>query len=914
MAMIAVQIVLERLAALVAEEIKLLGGVRDAVDELRNALESMKSFLHDAELRAETDQGVETWVKQVRDLAYETEDVLEDFFLSQDRPATFRNYIPKLKARHRLANKVQKIKLRIRTISDAKNAFSFDVTTSSRGTTATTWEKLHDPRLASLYLDESDVVGIENPKSQLITWLVDGKPELTSACVVGMGGLGKTTLVKQVFDSQPTRRSFQCYSWVTVSKVFTPEDLLRAALRGFLEATNEPVPEGLESLTDIELIHKLRNHLQEKRYVIVFDDVWSIHAWDVVKYALPDCKCGSRIIFTTRLSSFAASVENMRHLYNLQPLPEHEAWTLFCSKAFRGEYKGICPKELEKISQSILNKCEGLPLAIVAIGGLLSKKNKVIMEWKRVLERIGEELKSGNKLGTLGRILLLSYDDLPYQLKPCYLYLSVFPEDYLIKRMKLIRLWVIERFVQEKHGLTVEEVAEDYLNELVSRNLIQAVDMDYSNRVKTCRIHDLMREIIQQKSRDESLVVTLNGNVMLQNQKVRRLSIHYDSDGIPAVNANQYVRSLLFFRSIGGWHTLSTPLFDSFKLLRLLEVEHSGLSVFPIELVELTHLRYLSLRKTKISELPEAIGKLKYLEILDLKFSGVTSMPNAILQLKHLCQLRNYRYHSGSSIVFSASRGMSVPKGIGKLTSLQKLGHVEVVDEDGSLVREMAQLTELRRLGILKLTEKHETDLCVTLERLRHLTAVYMDTSETDVLLNLNSVSSPPPNLQKMYLKCKLPILPKWIHHLQFLAKIVLQHSNLASDPLLALQWMPSLVELELRDAYSGEELLSVAGGYPNLKKLSLSKMEELSSVRVEVGAMPKLRRLDIKWCRKLNRAPFGIEHLKNLEDMLLLHMPWGFLNTIKLSSGEDFVRVRHIRTITYVYESRGRWVAETLQ
>lgn len=294
------------------------------------------------------------------------------------------------------------------------------------------------PRLASLYIDEADVVGNENPKDLLVTWLVEGEEKLTSISVVGMGGLGKTTLVKKVYDSQPIRRFFDCHSWVNVSKSFTPMELLQAALKGFLEATEEPSPERIESMTDIQLVGAIKKHLQQRRYVIVFDDVWSANAGEAIKYAFPDCNCSSRIVFTTRLSNLAASIEITGHVYHRQPLPEEEAWTLFCKKAFRGERMAVCPQELQEISQSILKKCEGLPLAIVAIGGLLSKKNKEGWEWKKVHDSLAAELKCDNNLGSLGRILLLSYDDLPYYLKLCYLYLSVFPEDYLIKRMKLI--------------------------------------------------------------------------------------------------------------------------------------------------------------------------------------------------------------------------------------------------------------------------------------------------------------------------------------------------------------------------------------------------------------------------------------------------------------------------------------------
>jgi disease resistance protein RPM1 len=775
-------------------------------------------------------------------------------------------------------------------------------------TSSATVEKWHDPRLAALYLDEADVVGIENPKHRLVSWLVEGEEKLSSISVVGMGGLGKTTLVKKVYDSQPIRRSFDTHCWVTVSKSFASTELLRVALQGFLVTANEPVPDNLQSMTDLQLIDALRNYLRRRRYVIVLDDVWTVNAWETIKYAFPDCNCGSRIIFTTRLSNLAESIENSSHVYELQALPENEAWTLFCMKAFRGEHKAVCPPELEKMSRNILKKCEGLPLAIVAIGGLLSKKKNEGLEWKKVHDCLATELKSNNDLGSLRRILQLSYDDLPYYLKQCYLYLSVFPEDYLIKRMKLIRLWIVERFVEEKQGFTMEEVAEEYLNELVNRSLIQVVEMNYFNRVKTCRVHDLMREIIQMKSREESFVMIANGARIGQNEKVRRLSIHENSEEVHSDMRFPYLWSLLSFSS----HYSFEHGFRNYKLLRVLNLDRAPLYSFLPELVELIHLRYLSLRWTMISELPDTIRKLKYLEILDLKRSFVSSLPAGITQLTCLCQLRNYRHSFQPSSFFPDTHGMRVPSGIGRLTSLQKLGSVEV-NEDYELVRELGKLTSLRRLGILKLREEQGMDLCYTLDRLKHLTSLYLVSLNKTEFLQFDSFSSPPKYLQRLYLKCSLPALPGWIASLQYISKLVLQYSNLKSDPLKALQKLPSLVLLELRQAYAGEELCCDPSGFPKLKKLGLHELERLRRIRIAKGSMPVLERLDMTACTVLETVPDGIENLKNIEDLVLGDMPSTFIKTIERYSGEDFWRVQHITTITRIYESRGRWVSETL-
>ncbi|KAL7171415.1 hypothetical protein ACSBR2_036131 [Camellia fascicularis] len=751
MAMMAVKVVLEKLGSLIAEEAQFLGGVGNGVAELRDDLESMRSFLQDAEARSESDKGVQTWVKQVRDVAYNTKDILEEFLhrLSPPQGDGFFQFLRKgyhhlrqLRARHGSAVQVEAVKRKVKAISERRNAFSFKRIEEATSSAATT-----------------------------------------------------TQTVKKYFDR---------HAWITVSQSITAVELLRAALKDFLEETKEPIPEGIDTMDERQLINKLRGYLQQKRYVVVFDD------------------------------------------------------------------------------------------------------NKHLLEWKKVHDSLSVEVKNNSSLEMLERILLLSYIDLPYHLKCCFLYLSVFPEGYLIKRMKIIWLWVVERFVEEKPGLTAEEVAEDYLNELVSRSMIQVVQKDNFNRVRTCCVHDIMREIIQLKSRDESFaMILLNDRRMSTDEKIHRMSIHANcKEELPSDMRFTSLRSLLVFVSTRSSMSLGKTFFKGFKLLGVLELELAPLYEFPPELTEMIHLRYLSLRSTMIRKLPESIGKLKKLEILDLEhclMTCISSLPNGILKLKHLCQLRGYGYCFESSTMFASTYGMNLPGKIGELTNLQKLGNVEVND-NGDMLRELGKLTQLRRLGILKLTQENGMELCSSLEKLKHLTALYTVSISTTEPLHLNSLSSGTRFLQRLYLKSSLPTLPKWIASLQYLAKLVLQHSNLNDDPLKSLQGLPNLVVLELREAFVGEELCCNIGGYPRLKKLSLQQLSQLKRVQVEQGAMPGLRGLDIAACEKLEMVPLGIEHLRNLQRLMVWFMPWRFYQTIERPHGEDFWKVQHVQTIEAIY------------
>ncbi|GAB2215312.1 hypothetical protein Droror1_Dr00019695 [Drosera rotundifolia] len=292
--------------------------------------------------------------------------------------------------------------------------------------------------------------------------------------VDGMGGLGKTTVVRKVYKDGAVATSFQFRTWITVSERYSIVALLKEIMGQFLEAAKRisginTIPEHLEApkeTTDVPtLIDALRNFLLDKRCLVVFDDVWDVELWKYIKCAFPDQGNGSKILITTRDEMVAAawkrSLDN--HVYKLQP---DEAWDLFCNMAFRGDNK-LCPSELEHLSLDIVGRCEGLPLAVVAIGSLLSTKPKFLSEWQRLYKNLGFHLQHNSQLKDVGRILFLSYHDLPYYLKPCFLYFGMFPEDYSISHGRLVRLWAAEGFLEK--GRTPEEVdefAEEYLLEL----------------------------------------------------------------------------------------------------------------------------------------------------------------------------------------------------------------------------------------------------------------------------------------------------------------------------------------------------------------------------------------------------------------------------------------------------------------
>ncbi|THG08777.1 disease resistance protein RPM1-like [Camellia sinensis] len=681
MAESAVTFLLKKLiAALHHEEVKLLRGVWGEVTYIKDELERMTAFLNVADQAShESDEELKVWVKQVRDVVYDTNDVLDEFKLHVEnhhhrQQGFFRSFlnffhsILNLKARHRIASRMKHIKTRVRNISEGRQRYRYKCNIVEEGSTSSTVSNStwHDCRGDALLVEEAELVGIDKRKKQLIEHLLEDEPELKIISVVGMGGMGKTTLVRKIYEDSKVKRHFQTHVWITVSQTFVVEEFLKDIIVQLFAEIKQPVPQRINDMGSHDLKMQINEFLSQKRYVIVLDDIWRIDACKALKYALPNCQCGSRVMLTTRIADIASTTSTIFDgsvTYPLEPLSREESWNLFYRKTFKAD---TCPPHLNEISRRILRRCEGLPLAIAAISGLLATKDK-------------------------------GY------LKPCFLYFSIFPNNYFIKRMRLIRLWVAEGFVQVREGQMPEEIAESYLNELVNRSLVQIATTTRNGRVSTCRIHDLLREISLSKSRELNFVTIANRNNTQWLERIRRLSIHKTCRNVEKGKRLSHLRSLFTFgvADMPSKLPISTLLTGVPRLLKVLDLQGAPLESLPNEIFELYLLRYLSLRKTRVKKIPSSIGRLVNLETLDLKHASVTELPVEILKLQKLRHLLVYRYVKRSS-PFHSTYGFKPPLGMGDLQSLQKLCFVEA-NQSSDILNEVGKLTQLRKLGITKL-------------------------------------------------------------------------------------------------------------------------------------------------------------------------------------------------------------------
>ncbi|CDP13417.1 unnamed protein product [Coffea canephora] len=703
--------VLAQLSTFLHEEGRLLGGLRPEVQSIMDELEQMRAFLREAEAKEEHAQPrLQAWIKQ------------------------------NLRARHRVAGEIQSVKSRIESISEAHQRYQSEFGIPAQASNSlpavnnTTWRYSRDD---ALLVEEAELVGIDQPKKHLISQLLEGDDhKLKVVSVVGMGGLGKTTLVKKVHEDPEVRRHFPVRAWVTVSETCDFQFLLKDLIRQLHKEGKKPVPQSIESMTTTELKKIVKDFLQQAgRYAIVFDDVWDVEFWNTIKFALPESSRGNRVILTTRKAdvAYASCIESRRFVYRMEPLSTEDSRTLFCSKIFDG---GNCPDHLMNVAEGILDKCEGLPLAILAISGLLASKDvNRIDEWEMVRRSLGGELEGTGKLDRVKKILSLSYSDLPWHLKTCLLYTSIYPEDYEIGCSDLINLWIAERFVEWREGMNIEDVAWGYFSELVNRSLIQVTGVFYEGLPDYCRIHDLLREVILLKSGEQNMVTVTTGQpTTWPSEKVRRLEI-------------------------------------------------------PNEIFNLFHLKHLDLSGTRVERVPKAIGKLQHLEFLDLGDTGVRELPMEILKLQKLRYLR----------VFQQLRR-----------------------EDGKeLCSSLANLTSLRELSVASIGKGDDHEM--------------IDLNHPSLS---SSSSSFLQSLRMLILYGRLEKMPQWVARLHGLIRIDLNWSRLMGeeDPLESLHHLPNLGEINLCGSYQGEGLCFKAGGFLNLKRLELKRMEGLRWMRVEEG------------------------------------------------------------------------------
>ncbi|XP_047096387.1 disease resistance protein RPM1-like [Lolium rigidum] len=824
---------------------------------------------------------IKEWITGVRNLAYHVEDVVDKYLyeaVKVNEEDFLSRYVFNMGgARNaivfsKIVVEVAEIEIELKQVKE-NQAYWTNTIVPVNNDRAEIDRQRSGGGFQGLFCDE-DLVGIDENRSKLTEWLSTDEKDSTVITISGMGGLGKTTLVRNVYDRE--KGNFPGgQAWIVVSQKYDVVDLLTKLLSKIGQSQPVSAKPDVDDLTNA-----IQKTLQYKKCLIVLDDVWNEEAYNQMHNAFKGSQ-GSRVMITTRKEKVAAIAHNGRRMI-VQPLGSTESYKLFCSRAFHNTSPDPdrkcppelrCPPELETVAAAIADRCHGLPLAIVACGSLLSKKEPTEHAWDQMYNQLRSKLQENNHVQA---ILILSYHDLPGNLRNCFLYCSLFPEDYPMPRESLVRMWVAEGFAIRKDQSTAEEVAEDNLMELISRNMLEVVERDELSRVTTCKMHDIVRSLALDIAKEERFgSANDEGEMINTDTEVRRFSTcGWKGDGSRPAAAGVKFPRLRTVMSIASSTSMISSILSGSNYLTVLELQDSGISQLPETIGNLFNLRYIGLRRTNIESLPDSIEKLSNLETLDIKQTKIVKLPPGIVKVEKLRHLFADRFADERQTEFRYFVGVEAPKMISNCHDLQTL---ETVCASKDLSQQLRKMTKLQTVWIDNINASNCEDLFEALSYMPLLSSVLLSASDERETLSFEKLKPISTKLTRLIVRggwahgtLNCPIFQGSGRYLRYLA---LSWCNLGEeDPLkLLASQVPALTYLSLNRVSSAAILVLSAGCFPKLKTLVLKNMPNVNQLVIEDNAIPAIHGIYIVSLREMNMAPHGIDCLGSLKKLWLL-------------------------------------------
>ncbi|XP_073152508.1 putative late blight resistance protein homolog R1A-3 [Henckelia pumila] len=764
----------------------------DVINEMRTLYEELLSMQvlfsgMEAEQKGVI-QELERVVITIRDIAYEARYIIE-LFTVEDVPLWYFT----VRVSH-VRDRIQNVKADLAEMRKGYN------TRVRKVATAVPLEA------KTLPLGDDHVVGFEDEANKTIEQLVGGSDKLQVISICGMPGLGKTTSAKKLYKNPCVIYRFYIRVWAVVSQTYRRRNLLAKIL---IDLTRELEKdsmdeEAISKMDDERVAERIYKSLIGRRYLLVMDDVWNSNVWNDLRRYLPDESNGSRVLFTSR----SKDVVPCESIIQALPFLSHDqCWALLQKKVFQNE---ACPPELLDTGMQIAEYCQGLPLSVVVIASVLANLDKKETLWQEVAKSIKSHV--SENLNQCLNILDLSYKHLPEQLKVCFLYFGVFPEDEEISVKKLISMWIAEGFVHKKDQKSLEDAGKDYLMDLIGRSLVLVSRRTSTGGVKACRVHDLLRDLCLRIVREEGFL----------NSIEMPFGLH--------------VRSLLGFSLSSNNH-----MFQSFKLLRVLEVPlYSGL-----ESVE----SFVSLRYLATEHLGPSLGHLVNLEILIVHFASKVSD----VFLKLLMKLFKLKcLHFKSRVQFGVSRHLldNLQAKSFQMKNLQAISFFRLYHgRDEEILRFFPCLIRLKSAFVV---DQHSSPMYPVIDFLTQLESLtlYLEGKLDwfqDMLtfpLALRKLA-----LHKFKLSWKEVSMIGRLSHLEVLKLVVVSLQGriwdtsdnefqelkfLKLDRLGIVQWnisnhhFPKLVRLVLRKCSNLEEIPASLGDIPTLQMIEVEKCGEL--------------------------------------------------------------------------------------
>uniref|UniRef100_A0A8R7URA0 NB-ARC domain-containing protein n=2 Tax=Triticum urartu TaxID=4572 RepID=A0A8R7URA0_TRIUA len=670
--------------------------------------------------------------------------------------------------------------------------------------------------------------------------------------LVAIVGAGGTALANKVYEELRVK-DFDYWPFISMSPNPDMTSTLTALL---LELTGELKKEASVQ----QLITDINESLLDKRYLIVLDGICQKETWDVIKHAFPMTSCG--IIITTSpcedIAELCRSWFN-GHIYHIRPLGMVHSRPLFHQRLFNSD--DDCHPHLEEVSDKILEKCDDLPLAILATSGLLANTERTEHLWNHMADSIGCALETSDTVERMMKILSLCYFDLHPRLKTCLLYLGMFPKGTTIKMNDLIWKWTAEGFFHGEQRNAAHELGERCFNELLNRSLIQPVKIDQYGKVKSCQVHDTVMDYIISKSVEDNFVTVVGvpcPTIDQTQMKVRRFSLQATEEGysFPGINlVLSHARSLKVFGLL--W---TIPSLDEFKHLRV--VDFGGFSNLGDDhlanIGRLFQLRYLNLSWTRVCELPEEIGHLSCLEMLDLTATGVSKLPSSIVNLEKLVHLL-----IGEFVKFPEG-------GIGKMQALETLKQVRAFKQPIQFLQDFGKLQNLWKLNIDLTNDQEDTEdtkecmkaIASSLYELGTHNLRSLTIWNCDYSLLMEEWCPTPVGLQKLTTwRSTFPRVPDWMGSLVNLQQLRFDLERVRYEDLCILGGLPALLTLSLVGKEMSEGKLIVSGemGFPMLRDFTYGMYPGLGiKMMFEAGSMPKLEKLRIDFTPATNEYLFS--------------------------------------------------------
>ncbi|XP_078152914.1 putative disease resistance protein RGA1 [Carex rostrata] len=663
------------------------------LERLMRTLEWIKATLYDADEREIRDRSVKLWLKELKKVAYDAEDVLSEYLYEVNRVHLEARKASEASDSHKrkkmeyieyivqipdgMVDRLNKIRSRFDEIAKDRVALQFWESDGARRPN----NKLLRPPTGHM-VDEANIFGRDAEIEEVINLLLSEKEKPFSVIsIIGKGGLGKTTIAQLVYKDERVTKCFDLFGWVCVSEEFDVGRLTKATIESVSKINS-----NLSELSSLQ--EKLAEIVKGKKILLVLDDVWNENRslWDSLRVPFKEAKL-VRILVTTR-NKMVADVMQTTTYFRPTNMPEDSCWQLFQHYAFNGT-SDTMPPHLVNMGKDIMRKCGGLPLAVKSIASLLSHETNE-EDWREILE---SDLWESNSSNDIFPALQISYDHLPPHLKPCFLVCSMYPKDYILEKMNLIELWISHGYIESKGKRKITDIGVEYYEELKQRSFVDHfvdhffdhfIDHFSSRSKERCKLHDIIHDLARLNSENEHYSVEINQPLDIQKENVPQEACHLYVGGFSG-----YVDEVLQ-QNMMGLRTLSINMsgrygdldywscnLAKFRALRVLELEGDFLEI-PGSISELKHLTHLDIKARYLQTLPLSIGLLYNLQTLILDCDGdLKYLLHPIPKWKHqtyqtLLLSIGHLYNLQTLILYCYSLEY-LPESIGSLSNLRRL-------------------------------------------------------------------------------------------------------------------------------------------------------------------------------------------------------------------------------------------------